>query len=130
MSASDSAPGSLAAKRREQNKKAAEQRRHARYGMRFPVTLTFEDGEVVQGFSEDVSLTGFFVVTRLVEGASFLDRFGKGTIELGKDRYTFQCRVARQTAQGIGVLLTKDYAILGYAITRYVFDGISSLRLT
>ncbi|MBF0270607.1 MAG: PilZ domain-containing protein [Magnetococcales bacterium] len=116
------------ASRSNRFQKPSNQRRHERYGMQFPVTLSLDDGETLQGYSEDVSLTGFFVVMR-PGSVVYVDRCGKGTIQLGKDQYTFQCRVTRQTPTGVGVLLTKDCAILGYAITNYVFNEMSSTHL-
>ncbi|MBF0189689.1 MAG: PilZ domain-containing protein [Magnetococcales bacterium] len=117
-----------AAPRTGRSRQPSNQRRHQRYGMQFPVVITFDDGEIVKGFSEDVSLTGFFVVMS-PGSVAYEERCGKGTIQLGKDQYTFQCRVTRQISTGIGVLLTKDCAILGYAITNYVFNQLSSVHL-
>ncbi|MBF0417596.1 MAG: PilZ domain-containing protein [Magnetococcales bacterium] len=110
------------------SKQPVNNRRHERYGMRFPVTLHFEDGEVVRGFSEDVSLSGFFVVTPYTE-TMVLDRLGAGTIQLGQDSYTFQCCVSRLTPTGIGVTLNQGYAMLGLAIANYVYKEISTFSL-
>ncbi|MBF0629255.1 MAG: PilZ domain-containing protein [Magnetococcales bacterium] len=117
-----------ASKREECPTPDSNKRRHERFNMQFPVTLVFDDGETVQGFSSDVSLSGFFVTTRANLGA-MMNRQGKGTVQLGPDRYTFQCRVIRQTAHGIGLILTRDCAVMGYAISTYIFNEISSLPL-
>ncbi|MBF0614356.1 MAG: PilZ domain-containing protein [Magnetococcales bacterium] len=113
---------------KERRGKPPDQRGHERYGMCFPVTITFENGERLHGESEDVSLTGFFMVTPQ-DGRDHLERVGSGTIQLGKEHYTFACRVARQTARGIALNITKDCAMLGYAIANFVFNEMSSKRL-
>ncbi|MBF0262875.1 MAG: PilZ domain-containing protein [Magnetococcales bacterium] len=110
-------------------KQPANNRRHERYGMRFPVTLHFEDGEEVRGFSEDVSLSGFFVATGYSANMA-LDRLGKGTIHLGQDSYTFHCRISRLMPNGIGVTLNQDYAMLGLAITNHLFKELATVTLT
>ncbi|MBF0627000.1 MAG: PilZ domain-containing protein [Magnetococcales bacterium] len=111
----------------DRSRSAVDHRKHERYGMRFPVTVVFEDGTTLHGHSEDVSLTGFFVVCPGVMVA--VDRHGQGTIQLGQDRHTFHCRVARQTPAGLALSITKDCAILGYAITNHLFNQLSSVRL-
>ncbi|MEO5344959.1 MAG: PilZ domain-containing protein [Magnetococcus sp. YQC-9] len=115
-------------KKRGAPQEPVNQRRHERYGMRFPVTLHFDDGLVVQGLSEDVSLSGFFVALDK-PCAMELDRLARGTIVLGKDSYTFHCRISRVIPQGIGVTLNQDYAMLGLAITNYVFQELSKVSL-
>lgn len=125
---SDSPWRSTTRERIGRTKKPANNRRHERYGMRFPVTLLFDDGEEVKGFSEDVSLSGFFVSTSY-STSMVLDRLGKGTIQLGQDSYTFHCRVSRLMPNGIGVTLNQDYAMLGLAITNHVFQELATVKL-
>ncbi|MBF0180260.1 MAG: PilZ domain-containing protein [Magnetococcales bacterium] len=105
-----------------------EKRRHERYFMQFHVSIVFEDGQVLQGISHDVSLAGLFVharPTRELEEAMN----GEGTIQLGKDRYTFKCRVARRNASGYGIDIIRNNPILGFAITNHIFNQISTCRL-
>ncbi|MEO5331413.1 MAG: PilZ domain-containing protein [Magnetococcus sp. YQC-5] len=103
-------------------------RHHERYYVQFPVTLVLKNGVTCYGVSQDVSLSGFFVTMQqriLFED----DLTGTGTIQLGHERYTFQCRVVRQTQTGIGVAIVKDFAILGYAITTYIFNDLATQHL-
>ncbi|MBF0126236.1 MAG: PilZ domain-containing protein [Magnetococcales bacterium] len=114
---------------REENMTARrEKRRHERYYMQLPVTFTFANGATCHGVSQDVSLVGFFVNVQSELNLEH-DLRGQGTLQLGAQRYTFQCRLTRRTSAGIGISIVKDSAILGYAITTHIFNEISSCHL-
>lgn len=102
-------------------------RRNERYNFRFPVTVSFANGVTLHGFSRDVSLKGFFVITHQSTVQHGMQ--GIGTVQLGQERYSFPCRVVRQTGVGIGVSVDKSAAMLGYAITTHIFNEISSQYL-
>ncbi|MBF0295792.1 MAG: PilZ domain-containing protein [Magnetococcales bacterium] len=105
-----------------------EKRRHERYFMQFPVSIVFENGQTLQGISHDVSLAGLFVHARPTLDMEETTN-GEGTIQMGKDRYTFKCRVARRNAAGFGISIVRNNPILGFAITNHIFNQISTCRL-
>jgi phosphoribosyl-ATP pyrophosphohydrolase len=102
----------------------SEQRRNERRGYQKTLTLQMQSGEIIEGVTRNVSMEGICLATAYHPKWHLLGEEGTFELEVNQRIRTFTFKVVRVTDDMLGLHISQDVGLFGFALSDELFQDL------